>query len=121
MKAIKITLIVLACLLVSNFSMAGLPQKSKIENQKTSLINRIAKTISNLRFVDCMKCGEHNQVILRCMVDTNNKVVVEDIVGLNKDLKLTIIKRIEQTNFKPSTTLCGQKLALRLKFEKHEQ
>ena len=121
MKTITKTLIILVCLLSTNLSMAESPEKKATEIKKSNLINKIKKTFSTLDFEDCMKYGDHEQVVLRCMVDENEKVVVNSIFGCNEKLKLTILKKMEKSKFKTSSALCGQKIALHLKFEKRHR
>ena len=119
MKAI--TLIILVCLLSANLSMAESPEKKAIELKKAELINKIKKTFSTLHFEDCMKCGEHEQVVLRCMVNENEKVIVNSIFGCNAKLKLTILKKMKRSSFKMSSALCGQEFAFHIKFEKRQR
>mgnify|MGYP003624579751 CR=1 FL=1 len=121
MKTITTTLIILVCLLSTNLSTAEKPEKKAIEREKAELINKISKTISSLRFVDFVKCGEHEQVVLRCVVNDNEELVVKSIVGVNVKLKQAILRRVEKKAIKTSPALCGQKLAFRFKFEKHQR
>ncbi|MDE5422887.1 hypothetical protein L3073_11765 [Ancylomarina sp. DW003] len=121
MKTTTRTLIILVCLLSANLSIATTPEKKAIEKEKAELINKISKTISSLSFIDCVKCGEHEQVVLRCVVNDNEEVVVKSILGVNVKLKQAILRRIEKKAIKASPVLCGQKLAFRFKFEKHQK
>jgi len=121
MKTITKTLIILVCLLSTNLSMAESPEKKVIEIKKAKLINKIKKTISTLNFEDCMKCGEHEQVVLRCMVNENERVIVNTIFGCNEKLKLTILKKMKKSSFKTSSALCGQEFAFHIKFEKRHR
>lgn len=119
MRRITMILIVLVCLFSTNVLMAITPEKKGIENKKTQLINKIRRTVSTVYFLDCMKCGEHQQVVLRCIVNDNEKLVVKSIVGVNEKLKQAILKRIDKKAIKIYPELCGQKMALLFKFEKH--
>ena len=121
MKTITTTLIILVCLLSTNLSMAESPEKKVLEIKKSELINKIKKTFSTLDLEDCMKYGEHEQVVLRCMVDENERVIVKTIFGCNEKLKLTILKKMEKSKFKTSSALCGQEIALHLKLEKRQR
>jgi len=119
MRTITKILIVLVCLLSTNVLMAIIPEKKGIEEEKAELINKIRRTVSTIHFVDCMKCGDHEQVVLRCMVNENEEVIVNKILGCNEKLKLTILKKMNKSKFKISAALRGQKIALHFKFEKH--
>jgi len=121
MKTTTRILYILICLLSANLSVAATLEKQAIEKEKAELINKISKTISSLNFIDCVKCGEHEQVVLRCVVNDNKEVVVKDILGVNEKLKQAILRRIEKKAIKVSPVLCGQKLAFRFKFEKHQK
>jgi len=119
MKTITKTLIVLICMLSANVLIAETPNKKGIVEEKAELINKIRRTVSTIHFVDCMKCGDHEQVVLRCMVNDNEEVIVDKILGCNEKLKLIILKKMNKSKFKISSALCGQEFALHLKFEKH--
>jgi hypothetical protein len=101
--------------------MAESPEQKAIEIKKAKLINKISKRFSTLHFENCMKCGDHEQVVLRCMIDENEKVIVKSILGCNEKLKLTILKKMKKSKFKISSELCGQEFALHLKFEKRQR
>jgi hypothetical protein len=119
MKTITKTLIVLICILNANVLIAETPNKKGIVEAKAELINKIRRAVSTIHFVDCMKCGDHEQVVLRCIVNDNEEVIVDKILGCNEKLKQTILKKMNKSKFKISSVLRGQKIALHFTFEKH--
>ena len=121
MKTIKITMLVLACLLTVNIVMAITPEKKQIEKEKSEILNKIRKSLNKTGFTDFVKAGEKESIVLRCTVNENNEVAVSKVIGFNEDLKNAVRKRMEKKVIKTSDALSGEELALRLSFEKFEK
>ena len=118
MKTITKILIVLICMLSANVLIAETPNKKGIVKEKKALIRKIKRRVLTIHFVDCMTCGDHEQVVLRCMVNDNAEVIVDKILACNEELKRAIMKKMNKRKFKTSSALRGQKMALHFKFEK---
>jgi len=121
MKSIRITIIVLACLLTVNLGMAITPESKKIEKEKTAVLNKIKKIASHTNFTDILRTGETELIVLRCTVNENNEVVVSKVIGFDEELMEAVRKTMSKKRIKTSTALMGQELALRLNFTKCEK
>eukprot|EP01029_Cantina_marsupialis_P001841 TRINITY_DN11664_c0_g3_i1.p1 TRINITY_DN11664_c0_g3~~TRINITY_DN11664_c0_g3_i1.p1 ORF type:complete len:122 (+),score=19.63 TRINITY_DN11664_c0_g3_i1:218-583(+) len=121
MKSIRITIIVLACLLTVNLGMAITPESKKIEKEKTAVLNKIRRVASHTNFTDFLRAGESELIVLRCTVNENNEVVVSKVIGFDEELKKAVRKTMSKKHIKTSAALTGQELALRLNFTKYEK
>ncbi|MCT4601635.1 MAG: hypothetical protein N4A59_01865 [Marinifilum sp.] len=121
MKSLKITMIILACLLTVNLGMAITPQTKKIEKEKSAVLKKIQRLASQTNFTDYVRNGEYELIVLRCTVNENNEVVVSKIIGFDEGLQNAIRKTIESKKIKTIAALSGEELALRLKFKKYER
>ncbi|MDQ2177059.1 hypothetical protein [Marinifilum sp. D714] len=121
MKSLKITMIVLACLLSVNLGMASSPETKNIEKEKSAVLKKIQKVASHISFTDYVRSGETELIVLRCTVNENNEVVVSKVIGFDEELKAAIRKKFENKKIRTSAALSGEELALRLKFAIHEK
>jgi len=121
MKTLKLTVFVLVCLFTANLSMAIAPKMEDVIKEKSEVINKIRKSVAYTEFVPFMKCGQLEQIVLRCKVNENCEVVVSKIIGHNEDLKKAVRRRMKKKIIKTSKALCGQDLALRLSFKKYKR
>ncbi len=118
MKTIKIVFFALACLvLTTNFAMAVEPEKQKIEKEKIQLLKKIKRSVSSTSFADFMKEGITEQVVVRCTVNKNNRVVVSKVIGFDDELKKAIRENMNSKLIKASSDLVGQELALHFTFK----
>ncbi|WP_421919786.1 hypothetical protein [Marinifilum sp.] len=117
MKRIKGLMIVVACLLTVNISMAITPEKTKIDKEKIAVLKKIQRLASQTCFCDFMEEGESESIVLRCTVNENNEVVVSKLIGFDEELKKAIRRSMERKKIKTTAALRGEELALRLKFE----
>jgi|GEM_PF-1971586 len=121
MKSLKITMIVLACLLTVNLGMAITPETKKIEKEKSAVLKKIQKVASHVNFTDYVRSGESEMIVLRCTVNENNEVVLSKVIGFDEELKMALRKKFENKKIKTSAALSGEELALRLKFAIQEK
>ncbi|WP_096431396.1 hypothetical protein [Labilibaculum antarcticum] len=117
MKAIKIAFFALACLLLTaNLGMAITPEKQKIEKEKSMLLNKIRKSVTKIDFVDFIEVGKSEVIVLRCIVNENNRVVVSKVIGFDEELKQAVRKAMDKKIITASSGLVGEELALQFKF-----
>lgn len=117
MKTIKITFFALACLLLTaNLGMAITPERTKIKKEKSVLLNKIRRSVSNVDFEDFIEVGRTDQIILRCTVNENNRVMVSKVIGFDDELKKAIRKMMDRKVIMASSDLVGEELALRFTF-----
>lgn len=119
MKTLKITVFVLVCLLSANLAFGS--EKEDLEKEKIEIINKIRNRVSHMAFTAFMKCGQLEQIVLRCRVNENREVVVSKIIGFNENLKEAVRKRMEKKIIKTSAALCGHELAVRFSFKKYDR
>lgn len=118
MKTIKIAFFALACiLLTANLGMAITPEKHELEKEKSMLLNKIRRSVSNIDFVKFIEVGRAEQIVLRCTINENNRVVVSKVIGFDDDLKQAIRKTMENRKIMASSNLKGEELALQFLFK----
>jgi hypothetical protein len=117
MKTIKIAFFALVCLLLTaNLGMAITPEKQKIEKEKSMLLNKIRRSVTKIDFVDFIEVGKSEQIVLRCIVNENNRVVVSKVIGFDDELKQAIRKAMDNKIITTSSDLVGEELVLQFKF-----
>jgi len=117
MKTIRIAFFALACiLLTANLGMAIIPEKQKIEKEKSMLLNKIRRSVSKIDFVDFIEAGNSEVIVLRCTINENNRVVVSKVIGFDDELKQAVRKAMDNKMITASSDLVGEELALRFKF-----
>lgn len=117
MKTIRIAFFALACLLLTaNLGMAITPEKTKIEKEKSVLLKKIRRSVSNVNFEDLIEIGKSEQIVLRCSINENNLVVISHLIGFDEDLKKAIRKMMEKKMIMASSDLVGEELAFRFTF-----
>ncbi|NOU59962.1 hypothetical protein [Marinifilum caeruleilacunae] len=121
MKNIKSIVLVLACLLSINVTMAITPETKKIEKEKSAVLKKIQKLASQTSFTDYVRKGESELIVLRCTVNENNEVVVSKVIGFDEELKKAVRKTMESKKIRTTAALSGEELALRLKFATYEK
>lgn len=120
MKTVKNILMTVACVLLSaSFTLAITPEKQRIEKKKSILLSKIRKTVTKTNFIDYIELNKPETVIVRCSVNDEGKVVLSNVIGFDEDLKKSIRKSMERKNFKASSDLIGEELALRITYKKH--
>ena len=118
MKTIRTAFFALVCLLLAaNLRMATTPDKQKIEKEKSILLDKIHKSVSQTNFADVIDPGESELIVLRCTINENNKVVVSKVIGFNEELKKAVRKTMEDSRIKAIPGLVGEELALKVKFK----
>ena len=118
MKTIKVVFFALACLvLTTNFAMAIEPEKQKIEKEKIVLLKKIKRSVSQTSFTDFIKTGNTEQVVVRCSVNENNRVVVSKVIGFDDELKAAIQQNLEGKRIKTSPEMVGEELAVLFTFK----
>nr|WP_320119982.1 hypothetical protein [uncultured Marinifilum sp.] len=121
MKSIRIAVIVLACLLTVNVGMAITPDTLKIEKEKNIAFKKIKRAASTTSFVDFVRDGESELIVLRCTINENNEVKVSKVIGFNEELMQAVRNNMNKKKIKVNAALSGQELALRLNFAKYEK
>lgn len=121
MKTIKITMMVLVCVLITNVAMAITPEHTKIQKEKSEVLNKIRRAASATSFTDYMRTGQSELIVLRCTVNEDNEVVVSKVIGFNQELMEAVKRRMAKKKIKTSAALTGEELALRLNFSKIEK
>ncbi len=118
MKTIKIVFFALACLvLTTNFAMAVKPEKQKINKEKIELLKKIKRSVSKTNIAGFMQKGKTEQIVLRCTVNENNRVVVSKVIGFDDELKKAVRKNMNGRLIKASSDMVGQELALQFTFK----
>ncbi|MFA8433706.1 MAG: hypothetical protein ACEPOZ_04235 [Marinifilaceae bacterium] len=121
MKRIKIIIIVVACLLLSNIAgMAMSPLDKKIEKEKTEVVKQLRKSISSIGFTRYMEIGEQERMVVRCLVNEEKRVVLKKIIGFNDDLMKKVGEKVKKKEIITSQTLVGEEIAFRICFVKKE-
>lgn len=121
MKSIKIAVVVLAALLITNLGMAITPDTLKIEKESTLALKKIKRAASRTSFVDFLRDGESELIVLRCTINENNEVKVSKVIGFNEELMEAVRKNMSKKHIKVNEALIGKELALRLNFTKREK
>ncbi|WP_320019141.1 hypothetical protein [Labilibaculum manganireducens] len=118
MKTIRTAFFALVCLLLAaNLGMATTPDQQKIEKEKSILLDKIHKSVSQTNFADIIDLGESELIVLRCTINENNRVVVSKVIGFNEELKKAVRKTMEDAKIKAIPGLVGEELALKVKFK----
>jgi hypothetical protein len=121
MKSLKGLMIVLACLLTINVSMAITPETQKLEKERSAVMKKIQRLASHTSFTDYIQEGKSELIVLRCTVNENNEVVVSKVIGFDENLKKAVRKTMKSKKIRTTAALSGEELALRIKFSTYEK
>lgn len=101
--------------------MAITPETNKIEKERSAVLKKIQRLASQTSFADYVREGDSELIVLRCIVNQNNEVVVSKVIGFDEELKKAVRKTMESKKIKTIAALSGEELALRIKFVTYEK